>query len=169
MSRVGTKYCSRCDTRKSTGGFYRDRRRKDGLNIYCRECVSQQMKEYRKKNPDKNRRDRKNYRQKNRGEINRKKRVYRKTDRGRELKRRSELRCFYHMTLEQHRQLYENQKGRCGICRETLLYREVCTDHNHKTGEVRGLLCNHCNTGLGQFRDDPIKLKRAIKYLQRQR
>jgi hypothetical protein len=47
----------------------------------------------------------------------------------------------------------------CGV-EETLV-----VDHDHKTGQVRGMLCNHCNRGLGHFRDDPTLLEFAAQYL----
>lgn len=69
--------------------------------------------------------------------------------------------------------MFEAQAGRCGICRRTLTNNvlndeeklTLHVDHNHKSGEVRGLLCSNCNTGLGLFKDDPRRLKRAIRYL----
>ena len=50
----------------------------------------------------------------------------------------------------------------CVICesQETLV-----VDHDHKTGKIRGMLCNHCNRGLGHFRDDPTLLEFAAQYL----
>ncbi|MFI0793540.1 endonuclease domain-containing protein [Micromonospora rubida] len=39
-------------------------------------------------------------------------------------------------------------------------------DHDHRAGSSRGILCFNCNGGLGQFRDSPTRLARAITYLR---
>lgn len=63
----------------------------------------------------------------------------------------------------------EAQGGRCAIC-ETPLSRGrgptgVHADHDHETLAVRGLLCGHCNRGLGFFKDSPKSLQAAVRYL----
>ena len=50
----------------------------------------------------------------------------------------------------------------CVICGSV---EKLVVDHDHKTGEIRGMLCNHCNRGLGHFRDDPMLLEFAAQYL----
>lgn len=74
----------------------------------------------------------------------------------------------YDITFEDYEEMLESQNGKCAICeskignsRTTRLF----VDHCHTTGNVRGLLCSSCNHGLGQFRDSPKLLQKAIKYL----
>ena len=50
----------------------------------------------------------------------------------------------------------------CVICG---VEEKLVVDHDHITGKVRGMLCNHCNRGLGHFRDDPTLLEFAAQYL----
>lgn len=50
----------------------------------------------------------------------------------------------------------------CMICKSE---EKLVVDHNHQNNLVRGLLCNHCNRGLGHFRDNPTLLNKAIQYL----
>ena len=50
----------------------------------------------------------------------------------------------------------------CVICGDDA---DLVVDHDHVTGKIRGMLCNHCNRGLGHFRDDPMLLEFAAQYL----
>lgn len=57
----------------------------------------------------------------------------------------------------------------CPICLKRTIAgvtSKVVMDHNHKTGEIRGWICDSCNTGIGRFQDDTEILKRAIKFLK---
>jgi len=71
------------------------------------------------------------------------------------------------VTTEEYDRLYNKQDGRCKICSIHQFNHDkpLCVDHDHKTGEIRGLLCNQCNLGLGLFKDNPDSLLNAIKYL----
>ena len=50
----------------------------------------------------------------------------------------------------------------CVICGDS---GPLVVDHDHLTNKVRGMLCNHCNRGLGHFRDSPMLLEFAAQYL----
>lgn len=81
------------------------------------------------------------------------------------------LRQEYGLSLEQYDGLAEMQNGACAICHASISrggwkYDSLVVDHNHSTGAVRGLLCRHCNTGLGFFFDRPDFLRNAADYLE---
>jgi hypothetical protein len=73
----------------------------------------------------------------------------------------------YPIKANQKRVLYDEQQGKCAICMYAFDFNDLFVDHDHGTGEVRGLLCNPCNTGLGMFRDRKARLNHAIHYLDR--
>ena len=74
----------------------------------------------------------------------------------------------YGLDFKDYERMLEEQNGVCAICsspppnnRKTRL----AIDHCHKTGKVRGLLCDKCNRSIGLLKDDVSVLKSAIKYL----
>lgn len=58
---------------------------------------------------------------------------------------------------------------KCPICKKTTIagLSKVVLDHCHKTGLVRGYLCESCNTGIGRFDDDPDLVKDAVNWLEK--
>lgn len=69
----------------------------------------------------------------------------------------------YGLTEESYAALVDASGLFCPLCR-TEPARAI--DHCHRTGRVRGLICDRCNVALGLFRDNPETLRRAIKYLK---
>jgi hypothetical protein len=71
------------------------------------------------------------------------------------------------------------QEGRCAICLkpwqhcapakrvlyEATFLQYLYVDHDHKTGRVRGLLCNACNTAIGLLEEDPVRMTSALTYV----
>jgi len=60
-------------------------------------------------------------------------------------------------------------QAECDICGRIADDRRHALDHDHRTGELRGVLCSRCNMGLGYFRDDLTALRNAADYLDRWR
>jgi hypothetical protein len=73
------------------------------------------------------------------------------------------LRRRYGLELADVERLLHEQSWTCAICRAP---EPEHVDHDHATGEVRGMLCFSCNGGLGQFKDEPSLLLRAAFYLR---
>lgn len=94
-----------------------------------------------------------------------KKRVCAKCQRDRS--RDAYLRRKYGITLVQYEAIKDAQGGTCYICRRANgRTKNLAVDHNHKTGEVRGLLCGPCNKGVvGHLRDEPEAGLRLHQYL----
>lgn len=77
------------------------------------------------------------------------------------------LRASYGITLEIYNEMLRSQEGVCAICRgRQQKDKALCVDHCHKTGKVRGLLCNACNSMLGFAKDKRARLRAAAAYLE---
>lgn len=74
----------------------------------------------------------------------------------------------YGISKEQYEEMVSRQGGLCAICRFPN-EKPLRVDHNHDTNAVRGLLCDSCNQGIGQLKDDVQILKAAIAYLEAHR
>lgn len=79
----------------------------------------------------------------------------------------------YGITLEEYERMLVEQNGVCAICREPETWRirgelaKLSVDHDHVTGQVRGLLCCNCNHMIGKAQDSPSVLRDAAAYLER--
>jgi hypothetical protein len=81
------------------------------------------------------------------------------------------LKREFHVTLEEVNRVLKLQGGRCAGCKRlaTEFKNGLAVDHDHKTGQVRGLLCWLCNKALGKLNDatDSVdKLKALAAYLE---
>lgn len=79
--------------------------------------------------------------------------------------RSKNMRLRYGIELDEYNRLLRAQRNKCRICLRDDV--KLVVDHCHDTGKIRGLLCKHCNTGLGMFRDSLKHVKRAVQYLMR--
>jgi len=77
------------------------------------------------------------------------------------------------LTAQEFQVLLQKQNGRCAICGVREGHRSVrgrvcqlAVDHDHRTGLIRGLLCNSCNRGLGRFKDSVALIEAAARYLK---
>lgn len=77
------------------------------------------------------------------------------------------IRATYGITRDEYLAIYEAQGGKCAICqRATGASKNLSVDHDHETGEVRGLCCTPCNRDvLGHLRDEVEAFRRCIRYL----
>lgn len=149
------KRCPECGESKSLEEFYRSKNASDGDSGYCKPCSLSRQREWRAKDAD----HLKAY------ERSRPKVDY-------ETRRAAQLRREYGIEPQDFDRMVSDQGGRCAVCDEQpepIRGRRIglFVDHCHDTGEVRGLLCSRCNTGIGQMRDDPRIMRAAIAYVER--
>ncbi len=144
----GFKQCDVCHRIKRESKF-------SPRSMRCKECTASRLRDYRASNKEK---------------FQKYEAKRAKTDRRRLQTVGYDLKRKYGITPEQRAEMMDNQKGCCAICKASLINpkfsaSDLNVDHNHETGEVRGLLCSKCNTGLGQFKDNKEYLMAAINYL----
>lgn len=146
--------CSTCKILKSIEDFYINRRNKDGLKSNCKKCCAESVMKCYWKDPIAKKEYIRQWQLKNPGVRY-------------ETARKSDLKIKYGITLEDYNRMFDAQLGKCHICKKHQIEfkKKLAVDHNHQTGKVRGLLCEHCNKALGGFRDNIEYLEEAIKYL----
>jgi hypothetical protein len=126
--------CAACSTEKPLDEFYF--RKKEGRHMgYCKSCTAKRSKRSREKL-------------------------------GRRHRKNIELQRNYGITIEDYDRMYAEQGGRCVCGAKTSRAKSefLFVDHCHKTGQVRGLLCNRCNRAIGLV-EDPMKLQELADYL----
>lgn len=90
--------------------------------------------------------------------------------------RKEKNRCLmksFNITIEDYEYLFNKQNGVCAICgnKEDRKHRNgktfsLAVDHNHITGQIRGLLCSRCNMAIGGLGDSVEMLEKALVYLK---
>ena len=135
------KKCTICGVDKPLTEFYKRPETKDGFRKDCKECFSK--------------RNKKNWNSKTKEEQQ-------------YLNARLRLKHQYGLTVAQFEELVKEQNNKCYICGIEGGYngKPLYVDHCHTSGQVRRLLCQHCNSGLGMFKDNPELLLKAADYLK---
>lgn len=103
----------------------------------------------------------------NRRKVSRESAARKRQSRSDQDRREYFLKTRYGITSAEWDRIFEKQGFRCAICQTDTPKSKVGwhTDHDHNSGKVRGILCEHCNRGLGMFADDISFLRRASNYL----
>ena len=156
------KKCNKCGKELPLSDFYFHHKRNTQYNE-CKSCWSKGTKNWRQKNKRKCAEFTKKYRQKLKEKMSEKE--------WSDFHREINLMSKFNISPEEYNIIFEEQYGLCAICgkKETATrlgkIKKLAIDHDHETGQIRGLLCQRCNMAIGLFDEDTNKLKNAIKYL----
>ena len=154
------KTCTGCGESKSFSEFYKQKRGKHGLRSRCKACDAATNKTWRADHQERLAASYRAWREDN-------------PDKVAEYDHRAGLKK-HGFTVEQYEDLLELHGGVCAICggvnadgkRLGLDHDHACCPGHYSCGScVRGLLCKHCNYGIGHFRDSPELLAAALKYV----
>jgi len=144
------KTCKKCGAEKPIEEFGKDSSKPDKRRIYCRECAAGFTRSAYFKNPSifKDR-------------VNKWKKENPEAD------ARYKRKSGYGLTEKKFEEMIRDQDNCCACCGDEFV-KPPQVDHQHGSDPVivRGLLCSHCNLGIGHFKDSLIRLKKAIGYLQ---
>jgi hypothetical protein len=157
------KRCKKCGEVKPLSEFYRATGMKDGHRSECKSCHKAKQQRWYAENREHAIAQVKRWQQTNKDHLHAYRREYRQRRKVEE--RDAYLRRSFGITQADYDALLERQGGGCAICGKPPGKISLHVDHDHETGEVRGLLCVGCNNALGQFHDDPALLDRAIDYV----
>jgi hypothetical protein len=157
------KRCKKCGEVKSIDDFYRAAGMKDGHRSECKTCHQAKQRQWYLANRVHAIAEVKRWQQENKQHLHAYRRDYRQRRRAED--RDAHLRRTFGITQADYETLLARQDGGCGICGRRPGKISLHVDHDHETGEIRGLLCVGCNNALGQFHDDAALLVRAADYV----
>jgi hypothetical protein len=176
------KECTKCNVKKSLTEFYTSKKIKSGYISTCKLCESKRKKKSYSpeknntrylKNKDMYLTQQKVYYNKNKEVIRKQAKNYYSKNKSKWFEAGWKAKGIYnrdgeYFTLENYNEELNRTNNKCEICFSdgSNHKKKLCVDHNHDTGIVRGILCGHCNVGIGMFHDNPDKLKKAIQYLK---
>ena len=161
------KVCKKCGLSKPLEDFYRAAGMRDGRRNDCKVCDLAAKRQRYLADPQAAIARVKRWQQANPDRVN----VYHRARRAEPATKKAErsgyLKRKYGITVEQYDELLASQGGRCAICRrEPRPDISLHLDHDHESGQLRGILCFRCNNALGDFDDDPTLLQAALGYLR---
>lgn len=145
MAAESVRTCTLCSSSKELEEYYKYSN--GSLMARCKECIKSSNRQYHADNQ---------------ASISKRKRLKYCPLKNKNLKLLSQ----YGLSLEEYNSLLRKQNYACGICKKTAKG-NLSVDHCHVTGEIRGLLCSHCNFGIGHFKDDIATIHAAIVYLKK--
>lgn len=164
------KKCSICKMDKELKEFSPNKSKRSGISSYCKPCKSVYGKKWNKENQEKKRIYNKQRYSDCREQIREKQNIWYKNNSEKHCDNnwKAKIKRNYGLSIEDYNNLYLKQEGKCKICErhQDDFKKRLSVDHCHKTGKIRGLLCDDCNTSLGKFRDDLKTLSNALKYLE---
>ncbi len=143
--------CTKCNKEKPLSDYYKWKYGSDGYDRICKNCKNIYRKEYARKNAKKQKEWSLNW--------------HRKTGWKHKLDKNYGIGASKYYDKK-----FVDQNGVCEICGKTdVTKQKLSLDHNHKTGQWRGLLCKKCNTALGVLHADETLelLHTAIKYMEK--
>lgn len=158
------KRCKKCGERKPKTEFYAAKGTVDGLRGDCKACFAARAKKWYAENRQTVIARAKKWQLENPERHAATQQAVRV--RRRDVARDAYLRRTFGLGTDEYEAMLADQGGRCLICgRPPRKGSSLHVDHDHETGEVRGLLCFRCNGGLGQFGEDIDRLALAVDYL----
>ena len=135
------KICSTCKQNKPLSEYYRRKTRKNAVQSACKVCCLRRFNAFSKTGKGKTCQKR---------HFEKHQRRYTILQAG--------------LTVKDYENMFEQQKGRCAICKkhQLELLKHFDIDHNHNTGKIRGLLCPTCNKNLGLYENKQRNFKQNI-------
>ena len=132
--------------------FHRQKDGKHGITSRCKQCTNRYGRKWYQSNKEKVKQSNYKWRAKNLG---------RSQAAGRKWKLKR-----YRISLAEFDTMMKEQNGVCAICNKPAkVGKSLCVDHDHKTGKIRGLLCQSCNLLIGNAKDDIEVVFKALHYL----